>query len=136
MLYRFQLQLPRNNIDDNLGLRVALTEDRPAQYQLEQEEYLEQAIRKIRTMIHGSFSPTYPMLFQELMVKLSHSLTETINAIKDETPSGIGGVGRALISKFEAWRDEVDGLRKGQPVDAPEGQGGVEMSSESGLYTD
>lgn len=70
------------------------------------------------------------------MVKLSHSLTETINAIKDETPSGVGGVGRALISKFEGWRDEVDGMRKGQPVDAPEGQGAVEMSSESGLYTD
>ncbi|KAJ9126817.1 hypothetical protein QFC24_001850 [Naganishia onofrii] len=77
-----------------------------------------------------------PMLFQELMVKLSHSLTETINAIKDETPSGVGGVGRALMTKFEGWRDEVDGMRKGQPVDAPEGQGRVEMSSESGLYTD
>lgn len=70
------------------------------------------------------------------MGKLDHALSETINAIKDEAPTGIGGVGRALIAKFEGWRDEVDGLRKGQPVDAPEGQGGVEMSSQSGLYTD
>ncbi|KAI5450030.1 hypothetical protein NCC49_003792 [Naganishia albida] len=77
-----------------------------------------------------------PMLFQEVMGKLSHSLTETINAIKDEAPTGIGGVGRALIAKFEAWRDEVEGMQKGEPVAAPEGQGNVEMSSESGLYTD
>lgn len=76
------------------------------------------------------------MLFQEVMGKLSHSLTETINAIKDEAPTGIGGVGRALIAKFEAWRDEVEGMQKGEPVAAPEGQGNVEMSSESGLYTD
>lgn len=77
-----------------------------------------------------------PMLFQELMGKLTHSLTETINAIKDEAPTGIGGVGRALIAKFEGWRDEVEGMQRGEAMDAPEGQGNVKMSSESGLYTD
>lgn len=77
------------------------------------------------------------MLFHEVMGKLAHSLTETINAIKDESPSGIGGVGRALIDKFEGWRSEVEGLRRGHAVgDAAEGQGGVQMTSESGLYTD
>lgn len=95
------------------------------------------------------------MLFSELMIKLSSALTDTINAIDQESGSGVGDVGRQLQNKFRAWRDEVDGvspeypeaailadplwqMRKGEPVDAPNGQGNVQRNtgSDGCLYSD
>jgi hypothetical protein len=48
------------------------------------------------------------MMFSELMIKIDHSLTEAINAIQDESASGLSGVGKALQEKFKGWRQEVD----------------------------
>ena len=48
------------------------------------------------------------MAFSELMIKLDHSLTEAINAIEDESGSGLSNVGRALQEKFKGWREEVN----------------------------
>ena len=60
------------------------------------------------------------MMFSELMIKIDHSLTEVINAIEDESGSGLSDVGRALQEKFKGWRQEVDDVsaRLGQEQDA------------------
>ncbi len=75
-------------------------------------------------------------MFSEQMLKLSHALTEVIHAIEDESGSGIGGVGRSLIAKFGGWRDEVDLMRAGKPVQSEVGQGDVRKRGEGGLYSD
>ena len=48
------------------------------------------------------------MMFSELMIKIDHTLTEAINAIQDESGSGLSDVGRAVQEKFKGWRQEVD----------------------------
>lgn len=55
-----------------------------------------------------------PMLFSELMIKLSSALTDAINAIDQESGSGVGDVGRQLQNKFKGWRDEVDGVSRSE----------------------
>ncbi len=73
----------------------------------------------------------------EVFTKLSQSLTDTIRAIEDESGSGIGGTGRALMTKLKGWRDEVDGMRSGKGMGVNEqDDGGVERKGEGGLYSD
>lgn len=81
------------------------------------------------------------MLFNETFSTLSTAFTTAINAIKDESGSGVGDVGKKLIAKLEGWRAEVDGLRAGKPIEgAEEGEGSgskVERSGgEGGMFQD
>lgn len=61
-------------------------------------------------------------MFQQTFRTLSSAFTTAINAVNDESGSGIGSVGKALIGKLESMRDEIDALRAGKGL--PEAGGG------------
>ncbi|WVQ81495.1 hypothetical protein IAT38_003619 [Cryptococcus sp. DSM 104549] len=94
---------------------------------------------------HGDVRGVFgnPEVFKDTFSHLSSAFTTAINKITDESPSGVGSVGKALIAKLEAMRDEVDGWRMGKGLPEVEREGGergdeVErgVGAEGGLYKD
>ena len=76
-------------------------------------------------------------MFKDTFSGLSSAFSSAINAIKDESSSGVGNVGKALISRMEAMRGEVEGWMSGKglpEVEKAGGEGNVDKSSEGGLY--
>ena len=78
-------------------------------------------------------------MFKDTFSSLASAFSTAINKIKDESDSGIGNAGKALISRLEAMRAEVDGWRTGKGIpelEAAGGEGNVDRSSGGGLYKD
>jgi hypothetical protein len=77
------------------------------------------------------------MVFRDTFARLSSAFSQAINHIQDESGSGIGTVGKALIARLEGMRNEVDGWRMGKGLPATrEGERGedVERVGQGGLY--
>ena len=80
-------------------------------------------------------------MFNQTFSKLSTAFTTAINAVQDESGSGVGSVAKALMGRLEAMRGEIDGWRQGQglPEAAPGEQNDqVERTKGDGggLYAD
>ena len=80
-------------------------------------------------------------MFKDTFTHLSTAFTTALHAIQDESGSGIGSVGKALIGRLEAMRGEVDGWMMGEGL--PEAEGGEKNEAVDrakgdggGLYND
>jgi hypothetical protein len=68
-------------------------------------------------------------LFKQTFHDLSGAFTKAIQTVQDEAPQGVGSVGKTLISKLEAMREEIDGWRRGEGMDEVKAQGGERTDS-------
>ena len=66
-------------------------------------------------------------MFNQTFRKLSTAFTTAINAVQDESGSGVGSVGKALMSRLEAMRGEIG--EQNDQVERTKGDAG-------GLYAD
>ena len=80
-------------------------------------------------------------MFHQTFRTLSSAFTTAIQAVQDESGSGVGSVAKTLMARLEAMRDEIDGWREGKPL--PEvGKGesndqvDIAKGDSGGLYTD
>jgi hypothetical protein len=62
-----------------------------------------------------------PLMFKDTFQTLSSAFTTAIHSVEDESRSGVGSVGKALIDKLKAMRDEIDGWMQGKDVPGAEG---------------
>ncbi|KAK8844095.1 hypothetical protein IAR55_006889 [Kwoniella newhampshirensis] len=94
---------------------------------------------------HGDVRGVFgnPQMFKDTFGTLSSAFTDAINAVEDESASGLGTVAKALIKKLESMRDEIDGWRTGKGLPEVEEAGGernedVERAEGDGggLYAD
>ncbi|WWC91155.1 uncharacterized protein L201_006096 [Kwoniella dendrophila CBS 6074] len=84
-----------------------------------------------------------PEMFNDTFRELSTAFTTAMNKIQDESGSGIGSVGKTLISKLEKMRNEIDDLRSGKGLEEVKEAGGERNDSVEraqgdggGLYKD
>lgn len=61
------------------------------------------------------------MQFQDTFKTLSSAFTKAIQAVEDESASGVGSVGKALIEALKERRSEIDGWLQGKNVPGAEG---------------
>ncbi|WVQ74422.1 hypothetical protein IAR50_004023 [Cryptococcus sp. DSM 104548] len=90
---------------------------------------------------HGDVRGVFgnPQVFKDTFSHLSSAFTDAINKIEDESASGVGYVGKALIGRLVEMQSEVDGWRAGQGLPEVEAHGGergedVVTGDEGGLY--
>lgn len=60
-------------------------------------------------------------MFKDVFQTLSSAFTTAIQAVEDESRSGVGSVGKALIDALKERRAEIDGWLQGKNVPGAEG---------------
>jgi hypothetical protein len=64
---------------------------------------------------------TQPLMFKDTFQELSSAFTKAIHAVEDESRSGVGSVGKALVDALKERRAEIDGWLQGKDVPGAEG---------------
>ncbi|KAI9636996.1 uncharacterized protein MKK02DRAFT_45706 [Dioszegia hungarica] len=62
-----------------------------------------------------------PLMFKDTFQELSSAFTKAIHAVEDESRSGVGSVGKALVDALKERRAEIDGWLQGKNVPGAEG---------------
>ncbi|TYJ59058.1 hypothetical protein B9479_000047 [Cryptococcus floricola] len=85
---------------------------------------------------HGDVRGVFgnPQVFKDTFSRLSSAFTEAINKIEDESGSGVGNTGQALIGRLLAMQGEVDSWRAGKGLEGISEDGQDVVGAEGGLY--
>lgn len=74
-----------------------------------------------------------PFEVESQLTSLIKALSGTVDAFESSASSSPEG--QAILAKFTSWRDEVEGMLKGEAIPAREGRSGQGVE-EGGLYNE